>query len=61
MPRDKRIKAVHIPDDAPLPSSPEELAQAIFKTADLKLEQAMEQEPYGSAEPRRGRKREKGD
>ena len=57
MPREKRIKAVHIPDNATLPSSPEELAQAIFKTADRKLEREMEEEPYGSAGPGRGKKR----
>lgn len=60
MPREKRIKAVRIPDDASLPSSPEELAQAIFKLADRKLAQAMEEEPYGSAGPGEGRKRRRG-
>lgn len=59
MPREKRIRAVHVPDGVPLPSSPEELAQVIFEAADRKLEREMEGEPDGSAGP--VEKREKGD
>ncbi len=61
MPREKRIKAVHIPDGASLPSSPEELSQALFKSADRKLEREIEEEPYRSAGPGRRKRRKGGD
>ena len=54
---DKRFKAVQIPDGTPLPSSPEELAQALFTSADRKLEREMGEEPYGSSGPGRKRRR----
>ena len=50
MPREKNIKAVQIPDGTPLPTSPEELAQALFKSADRKLEMA-DDEPLASSGP----------
>ena len=59
MPQEKRIKAVQIPDGAPLPASPEELAQALFKSADRKLENDMADEAYGSDAPVRKKGRGK--
>ena len=56
MPQEKRIKAVQIPDGAPLPTSPEELAQALFKSADRKLEMAAD-EPLASSGPGRKKRR----
>lgn len=56
MPQEKRIKAVQIPDGTPLPTSPEELAQALFKSADRKLVEDMKDEPWASSGPGRKRK-----
>ena len=57
MPQEKKLKAVQIPDGVPLPTSPEELAQALFKSADRKLE--MEGEPWASSGPGREKRKAK--
>ena len=46
----KRIKAVKIPDGVRLPSSPKELAQALFRSVDHKLASEMsDDEPWASS------------
>ena len=39
-----RVKAVHVPDDAPLPEGPEDLARAIFRDAARKRKARLEGE-----------------
>ena len=44
MPEKRRVRAVRIRDDSPLPSSPVDLAQAIFRDADRKLSEKLRAE-----------------
>ena len=48
-------------DQSPLPASPAELAQALFKSADRRLAEGLNEEPYAASSVEELQATEKGD